>query len=135
VCTGTTGHAEVSQIIYNPEEITYEELLEVFWQVHDPTQLNRQGNDIGTQYRSVIFYHDEAQKKAAEYYKAKLDKENIWEKPIVTEISPFSLFYPAEDYHQNYYNTHTNHGYCQFVITPKLDKFKKVFANKLKKAG
>lgn len=132
VCTGTTGHAEATQITFNSKEITFEELLEVFWSTHDPTTLNRQGNDVGTQYRSAVFYHNEAQKKAAEYFKEKLAKENIWDKPIVTEITPFSKFYPAEGYHQDYYNNNTRQGYCSLVITPKIEKFKKVFAGKLK---
>lgn len=132
VCQGTTGHAEVSQIIFNPEEISFGELLEVFWQTHDPTTLNRQGNDVGTQYRSAIFYRDETQKKEAEYFKNKLNEENIWNKPIVTEITPFSKFYPAENYHQDYYNNNITQGYCSMVITPKVEKFKKIFAGKLK---
>lgn len=133
VCSGSTGYAEVSQIVYNPKEITFEELLEVFWQTHDPTTLNRQGNDVGTQYRSAIFYHNEAQKQAAEFYKDKLTKEKIWDKPIITEITPFSRFYPAEKYHQDYYINNTRQGYCSMVITPKVEKFKKIFAAKLKK--
>jgi len=132
VCSGSTGHAEVTQITFNPIEITFGELLEVFWGTHDPTTLNRQGNDVGTQYRSAIFYHSEDQKKEAEYFKAKLSKEMIWDKPIVTEITPFSKFYSAEAYHQDYYNNNTRQGYCSLVITPKVEKFKKVFANKLK---
>lgn len=133
VCTGTTGHAEVSQIVFNPEEITFDELLQVFWRTHDPTSLNRQGDDIGTQYRSVIFYHNEEQKESAEYYKDRITQENIWDKPIVTEITAFTKFYPAEDYHQNYYNNNPGQGYCSFVITPKIEKFKKLFADRLKK--
>jgi peptide-methionine (S)-S-oxide reductase len=133
VCTGKTGHAECSQITYDPKVISYAELLEVFWKVHDPTELNRQGNDVGTQYRSVIFYHNEEQKKLAENYKNKLDKEKIWDKPIVTEIIQSKAFYIAEDYHQNYYNQHSDKPYCSFVITPKLEKFEKVFKDKLKK--
>jgi len=133
VCSGTTGHAEVSQIVYNPDEITFDELLEVFWKTHDPTTLNRQGNDIGTQYRSVIFYHNEAQKEKAQYYKDKLINEKIWDNPVVTEITQFTKFYSAEDYHQNYYKDNPNQGYCALVITPKVEKFKKLFAQKLKK--
>lgn len=133
VCTGTTGHAEVSQIVFNPAEITFDELLQVFWRTHDPTSLNRQGNDVGTQYRSVIFYHSEKQKESAEYYKEQITQENIWDKPIVTEITAFTKFYPAEDYHQNYYNNNPGQGYCSFVITPKVEKFKKLFADRLKK--
>jgi len=133
VCAGFTGHAEVNRIIFNPEEISFAELLEVFWRTHDPTTLNRQGNDIGAQYRSVVFYHNAEQKEKAEYYKDKLTKENIWDKPIVTEITQFSKFYPAEDYHQNYYNNNPGQGYCSLVITPKIEKFRKIFASKLKK--
>lgn len=133
VCTGTTGHAEVTQITYDPKLITYDELLEVFWKTHDPTTLNRQGNDVGPQYRSVIFYHNNEQKKLAEKYKAELDKSGAWDKPIVTEISPFNNFFPAENYHQDYYNNNPNQGYCAFVIAPKLEKFQKVFKDKLKK--
>jgi peptide-methionine (S)-S-oxide reductase len=134
VCTGTTGHAEVTQITYDPEVISFDELLEVFWKTHDPTTLNRQGNDVGTQYRSVIFYHNEEQKKLAEKYKDELNKSGAWDKPIVTEISPFTKFYPAEDYHQEYYENNPNQGYCAFVIAPKVEKFEKVFKDKLKKA-
>jgi len=133
VCTGTTGHAEVIQILYDPKEVSFDELLQVFWQTHDPTTLNRQGNDIGTQYRSVIFYHNQEQKDKAEKYKAALDKSGAWDNPIVTSLEPMSKFYPAEDYHQNYYNDNTGQGYCQFVIRPKLEKFQKVFKSKLKK--
>lgn len=125
VCKGTTGHAEVIQIKYNPDIITYKDLLEVFWQTHDPTTLNRQGADVGTQYRSVIFYHNQQQKQLAEEYKKKLDDAGIYNKPIVTEISEFSVFYKAEDYHQDYYKNNKAQSYCSFVITPKLDKFKK----------
>lgn len=133
VCTGTTGHAEVTRIFFDPNIITYEELLAAFWLSHDPTQLNRQGNDVGTQYRSVIFYHDETQKQKAETYKNNLNKEGAYNNPIVTEISPATTFYKAEDYHQNYYNENGNQPYCLFVIKPKLDKFEKAFKNKLKK--
>lgn len=133
VCTGTTGHAECTQIYFDPSIITYDELLEIFWKTHDPTTLNRQGNDVGTQYRSVIFYHNEEQKQKAEYYKKKLEEEKIWGKPIVTEIVEFKKFYPAEDYHQNYYENNPYQGYCAFVITPKVEKFEKIFKDKLKK--
>lgn len=133
VCTGETGHAEVARIYFDPAVISFTELLEVFFRTHDPTTLNRQGADAGTQYRSVIFYHDEEQKKIAEDIKRKLDLEKIWPDPIVTEISPFEKFYKAEDYHQNYYNNNSNQPYCSFVITPKLEKFEKIFKNKLKK--
>jgi len=132
VCTGETGHAEVIQITFNPEIISFKDLLEVFWQTHDPTTLNRQGADVGTQYRSVIFYHNDNQKQLAEGYKKKLDEGKIYSKPIVTEISPFTIFYNAEDYHQDYYNNNKSQSYCSFTITPKLDKFKKVFKEKLK---
>ena len=133
VCTGNTGHAEATRIFYNPEIVSFKELLEVFWKTHDPTTLNRQGNDVGTQYRSGIFYLSEEQKNLAEEYKLKLDKAGIYEKPIVTEITQASKFYLAEDYHQNYYNQNGNQPYCSFVITPKLEKFRKVFEDKLKK--
>ena len=133
VCTGTTGHAECLNIVYDPAKISFDELLEIFWKVHDPTTLNRQGNDIGTQYRSVIFYHNDEQKAKAEKYKAELDKSGAWDKSIVTTMEPFVKFYPAEDYHQDYYNNNTGQGYCQFVIRPKLEKFEKVFKSKLKK--
>jgi peptide-methionine (S)-S-oxide reductase len=133
VCSGTTGHAEVCQVTYDPATISYDELLEVFWKTHDPTTLNRQGNDAGTQYRSVIFYHNDAQKKLAEEYKNTLNEARIWESPIVTEVSPFTTFYKAESYHQDYYNQNSMQPYCMFVITPKLSKFEKVFADRLKK--
>ena len=133
VCTGATGHAEVIQVIYDPTKITYDELLAAFWQSHDPTTLNRQGNDQGTQYRSVVFYHNQIQKELAEKYKAELDKSGAWSKPVVTEISAATTFYPAEDYHQNYYNLNGSEPYCSYVIRPKLDKFRKVFKDKLKK--
>jgi peptide-methionine (S)-S-oxide reductase len=133
VCNGTTGHAECTQIIFNPDVISYDELLEIFWKTHDPTTLNRQGSDVGTQYRSVIFYHNEDQKQKAEYYKKKLEDEKIWKDPIVTEISPLTKFYIAEKYHQDYYENNPYQGYCSFVITPKVEKFEKVFKDKLKK--
>jgi peptide-methionine (S)-S-oxide reductase len=133
VCAGTTGHAECLQVVYDPSVITYDELLEVFWESHDPTQLNRQGNDVGTQYRSAIFYHNAEQKEKAEHYKTRLNQEGAYPKPIVTEITPASAFYAAEDYHQNYYNTHGSQPYCYLVIRPKVEKFEKVFKNKLKK--
>jgi peptide-methionine (S)-S-oxide reductase len=132
VCGGDTGHAEVVQVHYDPSQVSYEQLLEVFWKTHDPTTLNRQGNDFGTQYRSVIFYHSEEQKKLAEEYKKKLEAAKIWEDPIVTEISPFTNFYSAEDYHQNYYNDNRSQPYCSFVIRPKIEKLEKVFAERLK---
>jgi len=132
VCTGTTGHAEVLQIIYDPALVTYSDLLQMFWYSHDPTTLNRQGNDVGTQYRSVVFYHNEQQKKEAEFYKKKLDDAKVFDKPIVTEITPFDKFYPAEDYHQNYYNENGSQPYCMYIIRPKIEKFRKIFADKLK---
>ncbi|MBI2416512.1 MAG: peptide-methionine (S)-S-oxide reductase MsrA [Ignavibacteriales bacterium] len=131
VCDGNTGHAEVCRIVFNPEVISYEDLLEIFWKTHDPTTPNQQGNDVGTQYRSVIFYHTEKQKELAEFYKSKLDSAGIYPKPIVTEITAEQTFYKAENYHQNYYNENPEQGYCNFVITPKVEKFKKVFKEKL----
>lgn len=133
VCSGDTGHAEVLQITYDPTSITYDELLEVFWKTHDPTTLNRQGNDVGTQYRSAVFFHNEVQQKLASDYRAKLDTSGAWNDPIVTEITQASTFYPAEDYHQDYFNLNGSQPYCNFVIRPKVEKFKKVFADKLKK--
>lgn len=133
VCTGQTGHAEVARIVYDPSKVSFEELLEVFWKTHDPTTLNRQGNDVGTQYRSSIFYHNEEQKKKAEFYMKKLDASGAYEKPIVTTIEELTKFYPAEDYHQNYYNQNGSQPYCTFVIQPKLEKFEKAFADKMKK--
>ncbi len=132
VCTGRTGHAEVCQIHYDPGVISFKELLEVFWQTHDPTTLNRQGADVGTQYRSAIFYHNDEQKQLAEEYKAKLDEEGAFADPIVTEISPFGKFFVAEDYHQNYFKENGEQPYCSIVIRPKVEKFKKVFGDKLK---
>ena len=132
ICTGTTGHAEVCQIYFDPEQISYDELLEVFWTTHDPTTLNRQGNDVGTQYRSVIFYHNEDQKKSAIESKANIATK-IWDNPIVTEISPYKNFYLAEDYHQDYFANNPNQGYCRIVIEPKVLKFRKIFKDKLKK--
>lgn len=132
VCNGNTGHAEVCKIVYDPTKISYEELLAAFWKSHDPTQLNRQGNDIGTQYRSVIFYTNQNQKQLAEKYKKELEESGAWDQPIVTEISPFTEFYKAEDYHDNYFNLHGEESYCQFVVKPKVEKFRKVFKDKLK---
>ena len=133
VCTGTTGHAETCQIIYDPNEISYQELLIVFFRTHDPTSLNRQGADVGTQYRSVIFYDNDKQKELAEFAKKKINEEKLYDKPVVTEITPFKVFYKAEDYHQNYYDKNPNQGYCAFVIAPKVEKFEKLFKDKLKK--
>lgn len=133
VCTGETGHAECLQIVYDPSKISFDELLEVFWETHDPTTLNRQGSDVGTQYRSGVFYHTPEQKEKAEKYKAELNKSGAFNNPIVTEISAFTKFYPAEDYHQQYFeNNENNNPYCRIVIRPKLDKFRKVFKDKLK---
>jgi peptide-methionine (S)-S-oxide reductase len=132
VTTGRTGHAEVCQIQFDPEQISFEDILEVFFSTHDPTTLNRQGNDVGTQYRSAIFYHSEEQRETAERVKAELDKSGTWKNPIVTEIVPFEKFYPAEDYHQNYFRNNPNQGYCRMVIAPKLDKFEKVFKLKIR---
>lgn len=132
VCSGLTGHAEVIQVLFDPKVISFKELLEIFWQTHDPTTLNKQGNDEGTQYRSAIFYHNEEQKNSAEQYKSALNTSGAFDKPVVTEISPTSIFYKAEDYHQNYYNQNGNQPYCTFVIKPKVDKIKKVFSDKLK---
>lgn len=133
VCTGLTGHAEVVQVKFNPKIITYSEILEIFWNTHDPTTLNRQGNDEGPQYRSVVFYHNEQQKEIAQQYKDQLTKSGVFKNSIVTEITPFSVFYPAEDYHQNYFALNPNQGYCQYVIRPKVEKFNKQYATKLKK--
>ena len=132
VCTGTTGHAEVCRIVYDPRLLTFKDLLEVFWQTHDPTTLNRQGNDAGTQYRSVIFYYSEDQKKESEFYKSELDKSGAFSDPIVTTLEPVDTFYPAEDYHQNYFNQNGDQPYCSFVIKPKVEKFKKAFSSRLK---
>ncbi len=132
VCTGKTGHAEVTQLKFDPNVISYDELLEIFWKTHDPTTLNRQGADVGTQYRSVIFYNNDEQKMKAESYKDELNKAGIWKDQILTEISPLKNFYPAEKYHQDYYEQNPNQGYCSFVITPKIEKFEKVFKDKLK---
>ena len=125
ICTGTTGHAEVDQIEYDSDIITFDQILNVFWQAHDPTTLNRQGNDVGTQYRSVIFYHNEQQKEKAEISKKNADKSGYWPDPIVTEITQLKNYSDAEDYHHNYYNDNPNQPYCIFVIKPKLDKLEK----------
>ena len=132
VCTGATGHAEVCEIVFDPTVVSYDELLEVFWQVHDPTTLNRQGNDVGTQYRSVIFTHSDEQRELAERRKKELNEAKVWSDPIVTEITTASEFYPAEDYHNNHCNEHGDQPYCAFVVAPKVEKFKKVFKDKLK---
>lgn len=132
VCTGTTGHAEAVNVIYDPSQISYDELLAGFFTAHDPTQLNRQGNDEGTQYRSAIFYHNENQKKLADYYIAQLNESKAYNNKIVTEVSPLGAFYSAEKYHQEYYANNKEKSYCQFVIKPKLDKFRMVFKDKIK---
>ena len=132
VCNGTTGHAEVAKIEFDNSIISFTEILEVFWKVHDPTTLNRQGGDVGTQYRSAIFYTSEEQKVTAETLLNQLSVSGVFTDPIVTEITPFEIFYPAEDYHNDYFNQHGDEGYCRLVIQPKVDKFKKVFENKLK---
>jgi peptide-methionine (S)-S-oxide reductase len=131
VCSGLTDHAEVVKITYDEEQVSFKELLEVFWKTHDPTTLNRQGADAGTQYRSVIFYVDERQKTLATAYKNKLNTENVFGNPVVTEISLASEFYIAETQHQNYYNDNSQQPYCSFVVKPKVDKVKKLFADKL----
>ncbi len=133
VCEKNTGHAEVIQIEYNPAEVSVDELLEVFWQTHDPTTLNRQGNDVGPQYRSVVFYHTEQQKERAEFFKKKLDASGAYDNRIVTTMEPFTNFYVAENYHQDYYNRNGNQPYCYFVIRPKMEKFEKAFKDKMKK--
>ncbi|MFV5692643.1 peptide-methionine (S)-S-oxide reductase MsrA [Flavobacterium sp. LT1R49] len=132
ICNGDTRHAEAIQITFDPNKITFGELLEIFFATHDPTTLNRQGNDIGTQYRSEIFYNNENQKDLAEAYIALMTRENTFGEPIVTVVSPATLFYEAEDYHQNYYNQNKLQGYCSYVITPKVEKLKKIFKDKLK---
>jgi peptide-methionine (S)-S-oxide reductase len=131
VCNGTTGHAEVTQIYFDRSKISFDQILEAFWQAHDPTTLNRQGNDVGTHYRSVIFYHNAEQKNLAEKYKKKLEDSGAFNGPIVTEIAPFTVFYKAENYHQDYFELNGSEPYCQFVIAPKVEKFKKVFHDKL----
>ncbi|RIK75414.1 MAG: peptide-methionine (S)-S-oxide reductase [Planctomycetota bacterium] len=134
VCTGLTGHAEVVQVTYDPAVISFEELLGVFWKTHDPTTLNRQGPDVGTQYRSAVFYHNDQQRDAAERYKQQLDQSGEFDAPIVTEITKFEKFYPAEDYHQQYYELHGREPYCRVMIRPKVDKVRRVFKDKLKSA-
>jgi len=133
VCNGTTGHAEVCQITYDASQVSYTDLLEIFWRTHNPTTLNRQGNDKGTQYRSVIFYHNDEQRTVAEQSKNAAAEAKLWEDPIVTEISPLADYYAAETYHQNYFNDNPQNSYCTYVVGPKVEKFKKNFADKLKK--
>jgi len=132
VCSEKSGHAEAVQLTFYPEVISYDELLEIFWKTHDPTTLNQQGNDVGTQYRSVIFYHSEEQKQLSEKYKRALNESGTWVNPIITEILPATEFYKAEDYHQDYYDNNPQQGYCAFIIAPKVEKFKEVFKDKLK---
>lgn len=132
VCNGTTGHAEGIQITFNPKEVAYEDLLEIFFATHDPTTLNRQGADEGTQYRSAIFYHSPEQKAKAENYISLIEKEKLYVNPVVTQLEEAGVFYLAEDYHQNYYNLNKSQGYCQYVIAPKLDKLRKYYKSKLK---
>lgn len=132
VCSGTTGHAEVVQITYDPSIVTFKEILQVFFTIHDPTTLNRQGADVGTQYRSVIFTHDEDQKRIAESVIADIERAAIWDNPIVTEVSPLPTFYPAESYHHDYYANNPSNPYCQVVIQPKVTKFRKEFLDRLK---
>jgi peptide-methionine (S)-S-oxide reductase len=132
VCTGTTGHAEVVQVRFDPQQITFEGILKVFFTIHDPTTLNRQGADIGTQYRSAIFYHTQEQKETAERVIREFEKAGVWDNPIVTEVVPFKVFYPADDYHQEYYLRNPGQPYCQVVIAPKVAKFRKQYLNQLK---
>jgi peptide-methionine (S)-S-oxide reductase len=132
VCTGTTGHAEVAQVSFDPKELSLEDLLEVFWKTHDPTTKDRQGADVGSQYRSVIFHHQEDQRRVAEELRRALDDSGAFRAPIVTEITAADTFYPAEDYHKNYYALNGEQGYCQMVVRPKLEKFRKVFADRLR---
>ena len=131
VCNGTTGHAEVIQIEFDENVISFPEILEVFWGTHDPTTLNKQGNDVGTQYRSVVFYYDESQRLESIAYKNQLEATKVWKDPIVTEISPFDTFFPSEDYHDNYLASHGSESYCAFVVRPKVAKFEKQFEDKL----
>ena len=132
VCTGSTGHAEVVQVTFDPSVVSFRDLLEVFFGIHDPTTPNRQGMDVGTQYRSVIFYHSPEQRQVAEQAIADLSAAGVWDQPIVTQVLPFSQFYPAEAYHQGYFRNNPGQGYCQAVVSPKVAKFRKHFAAKLK---
>jgi peptide-methionine (S)-S-oxide reductase len=134
VCTGTTGHAEVVQVTFDPSVASFREILEVFFAIHDPTTLNRQGNDAGTQYRSAIFYHDEHQRTVAQDLIRELAAEEVWPAPIVTQVEPAAEFYKAEDYHQNYFRQHARQPYCAFVVAPKLKKFREKFAAKVRTA-
>ncbi len=135
VCTGTTGHAEVVQITFDPQVVSFKEILQVFFTIHDPTTLNRQGADVGTQYRSAIFHHTPEQKEIAEQVIAELSAEKVWDDPLVTEVTAFSAFYPAEDYHRDYYQRNPRQPYCQAVIAPKVAKFRKYYLDKLKRSG
>jgi methionine-S-sulfoxide reductase len=132
ICTGTTGHAEVINVYFDPKKVSLENLLEVFWATHDPTTLNRQGGDVGPQYRSAVFYHSQVQAEIASRLKHELDANGVFDSPIVTEITPFTNFYPAEDYHQEYFNLNGSQPYCQFVVKPKVDKLKQYFSERLK---
>jgi peptide-methionine (S)-S-oxide reductase len=132
VCTGTTGHAEAVQLTFDPDKISFQQILQIFFAIHDPTTLNRQGADVGTQYRSSIFYHSDEQKAAAEQVIQELNTAHVWKSPVVTEVTPFKTFYPAEDYHQEYFNRNPSQPYCRMVIAPKLDKFSKQFPQKMK---
>ena len=133
VCSGTTGHAEVVQVTFDPQQISYQDLLEIFFTIHDPTTLNRQGNDVGTQYRSAIFYHNSEQKAIAEQVIKEVEAESIWERPIVTEVVPFTAFYPAEEYHQDYFKRNPAQPYCQVIIAPKVAKFRQKYTSRLLK--
>ena len=133
VCTGTTGHAEVVQITFDPTVVSFDDLLHVFFTIHDPTTLNRQGEDVGTQYRSAIFYHTPQQKATAERVIRELEAEKVWDDPVVTELKPLDAFYPAEQYHRDYYRRNPNQGYCQFIVAPKVAKARKKFVEKLRK--
>lgn len=135
VCNGTTGHAEVVQIVFDPSEVSFRELLDVFFTIHDPTTLNRQGADVGTQYRSAVFYHDDEQKRVAEEAIRDLEAEAVWDNPVVTQVVPLTEFYPAEDYHQEYFARNPRAGYCQVVIAPKVSKFRKQYLARLKKSA
>src|SRR6185436_3842685 len=130
VSAGVSGHAEACQVTYDPAKVTYAQLLEIFWKTHDPTTEDRQGNDVGSQYRSVIFFHNEEQRRTAEHYRKKLEEARVYDAPIVTELVKYEAFYPAEKYHQNYFSTNPDQPYCRFVIQPKVEKFKKVFGDK-----
>lgn len=133
VCTGTTGHAEAVQVVFNPGKISYREILQIFFSIHDPTTANRQGGDVGTQYRSAIFYHDDRQRATAEALVRELNEARLWKKPIVTQVAPLENFYPAEDYHREYFLRHPEQSYCQVVISPKVDKFRKRWTDRVKR--